>query len=141
MGLWNAWAEIPCRIEIQSLTTLCVSTAAFCLTVLFWDRQSDKNKKDIKDFYIKMETPIAPDEVKGIEDHRSLMRLGILVMIVGSGIFLLIFGGSLTSYERVVIAGTSLSLNVFGFVLNYLGRRSALRIKQFKHTNKASSLV
>ena len=126
LGLPEFWAKQPWDFTVQVSTTLAFCLAILLVSSIFWKKQKESTKKRIIDFYKQMETPIDVDkEVEGFEDHRSLLRIGILVMIVGGAIFLLIFLPSHTLLERVFTALLSFVLNTLGFIMYRMGRKSA----------------
>ena len=82
----------PWGLELRIFGVLIVGGGAFMLTTLFWRWVKPAERKQINDFYERMNTPIDVEkEVVGAEDMRQLVLVGIMIKIVGFGIMLLVF--------------------------------------------------
>jgi len=144
LGLPEFWVKLPWSIPVQILTIVVFSGGLYLLSGLFWRRQPGTEKEKVRSFYQKMVTKVDADkEIKGFEDHRSLKRIGILVMIVSSGVLCLILIPSYSLSEQVAVLCLSAVLGLFGFILYRQGRKSeaiwAEKIKALKEETKSEN--
>jgi solute:Na+ symporter, SSS family len=112
----------PLQMQVFGMVFVCVGTYLFA--GLFHKKESTDKKALTDAFYEKMDRPVDfESEVGGSEDMRQLIIIGILAMIIGSGICLLaFFAGSLSGIISCLgVGGVVLTV---GIIFYRLGLKS-----------------
>lgn len=119
----------PWGLEYRVFGVLIIGGGTFMLTTLFWRFVKPAQRKQISDFYERMNTPIDVEkEVVGAEDMRQLVLIGMMVRIVGIGILLMIFIPNPWS-GRLVIVLTGLAITAVGQFFYRKGKQSEKKIE------------
>ena len=66
---------------------LFITAGFFCLTSLFYNEAKDKNKLEREHFFKDFETPFIADDQQDEVDRQQRKKLGMMVKIMGSGVF------------------------------------------------------
>jgi solute:Na+ symporter, SSS family len=118
----------PWSLQYRVFGVMIFGGGAFMLTTLFWRYVKPQDKKQIEEFYIKMDTPIDVEkEVAGAEDMRQLVIIGAMLKIVGLGLLLLLFVSNPWD-GRVIIAATGLSIAGIGQFFYKKGKKSEAEV-------------
>lgn len=87
---FNIHEPWPLQMQVFGMVFVCVGTYFFA--GLFHRRESVAKKVLTKAFYTKMDAPVDFEkEIGGCEDMRQLLIIGVLAMIIGTGIMILAF--------------------------------------------------
>ncbi len=68
---------------------LFITAGFFCLTSLFYKEEQDDTKAERDEFFVDLETPVIADESQDDYDRQQRNKLGIMVMIMGTGVLLM----------------------------------------------------
>jgi len=125
---FNIHEPWPLQMQVLGMVTVCVSTYLFA--GLFHKKESAAKKALTTAFYEKMDRPVDFEtEVGGSEDMRQLIIIGILAMIIGSGICLLaFFADSLSGI--VSCLGVGGVVLVVGIIFYRLGLKSKAKLAE-----------
>jgi len=130
MGISNFNIHEPWPLQMQVFGMVIVCVGAYLFAGLFHRKESAANKALTDAFYEKMDRPVDFEkEVGGSEDMRQLIIIGILAMVVGSGICLLaFFAGSISgSISCLGVGGVVLAV---GILLHRQGLKSKRQLDQ-----------
>ena len=107
-----------------------IGVASFFLSSLLWKKTSEKNKARIAEFYETMHRPVDTEkEGVGSEDVGQLKMVGMMSMVVGAGLFVVVFFPN-SMIARGVIAATAASIFVVGALMHRAGCRSIAKTKE-----------
>jgi len=125
---FNIHEPWPLQMQVLGMVLVCVSTYLFA--GLFHKKESAAKKALTNAFYEKMDRPVDFEtEVGGSEDMRQLIIIGILAMIIGSGICLLaFFADSLSGI--VSCLGVGGVVLVVGIIFYRLGLKSKAKLAE-----------
>jgi len=92
----------------------------FCLTSLFYNEATDKNKAETDRFFADLERPVISDSQQSETDRQQRKKLGMMVMCMSTGILLMTLIPN-PLWGRLMFLVCSLIIFTIGFLL----RRSA----------------
>lgn len=97
-----------------------ITAGFFCATSLFYNESKDKNKIETDRFFENLETPVIADDEQDEFDRQQRNKLGMMVMIMGSGILLMSLIPN-PMWGRLIFVMCAIVISSIGFLL----RRSA----------------
>lgn len=95
-----------------------ITAGFFCSTVLFYKKEKDRYLEETKKFFIDIETPVIADTEQDIYDQRQREKLGVMVMIMGAGIFAMILIPN-PVFGRIIFAFCAVCIFSIGFILRH----------------------
>jgi len=93
-----------------------ITMGFFCLTTLFYKEENDKDKLQREEFFADLETPVVADDEQDEYDRQQGNKLGLMVMIMGSGVALMSLIPN-PLWGRFVFVACALVLLTIGFLL------------------------
>jgi hypothetical protein len=67
-----------------------VTAGFFCLSTLFYKDDQDSFRLDREAFFVDLEAPVIADAQQDGYDRQQRSKLGVMVSIMGAGVFLMI---------------------------------------------------
>ena len=94
---WIGLDELSRRegVDMNLMLTLAahvlVTAGFFCLSTLFYKDDQDSLRLEREAFFVDLETPVIADAQQDGYDRQQRSKLGVMVSIMGAGVFLMIF--------------------------------------------------
>ncbi|MGB4958921.1 MAG: hypothetical protein WBO36_05550, partial [Saprospiraceae bacterium] len=95
---------------------LFITGGFFWATTLFYNEEKDKNKLGTDKFFENLETPVIADDQQSEADRQQRMKLGNMVMIMGTGISFMFFIPN-PLWGRLLFVLCALGIFSIGFLL------------------------
>ena len=98
-----------------------ITMGFFCVTTLFYKEENDKDKQQREEFFADLETPVVADDAQDEYDRQQGKKLGLMVMLMGSGVALMSLIPN-PLWGRFVFVACALVLLTIGFLLKHNAR-------------------
>ena len=98
-----------------------ITMGFFCVTTLFYKEENDKDKQQREEFFADLETPVVADDAQDEYDRQQGNKLGLMVMLMGSGVALMSLIPN-PLWGRFVFVACALVLLTIGFLLKHNAR-------------------
>ncbi len=116
-----------CSFPVRVFGTMIVGFGSYFLCTLFWKYASAPDKRKVEDFYTTINTPIDKEKENiGKENVSHLFVVGTLTMIIGAGLFVVVFFPN-DLRGRMIITATSVAIFLCGLGMYALGKKSINR--------------
>ncbi len=122
------------RVMLTIAAHLFITGGFFCVSSLFYNEAQDEHKEELDKFFSDVETPVIADENQDEFDREQRKKLGMMVMVMSTGLLLMALIPN-PLWGRIVFILCSLTLFAIGMAL----KKSANSESSSKKANPITS--